>query len=176
MKPGNVGVGLEQSVWFSLNSYTSHHRCCCAMKTALVMLVKFYCCYMNRFSQTLHACIASPPSHYWCVPPHPVVGIKRWCIQQSMVVTPLCCYPLFLLGPQCDLVRLLRLDNQHSASVGEGECVCVCVYAFVCACVWMYSYNVRVCVYSMFGWGAYERDSTVCICCTCLHMFAQCLF
>lgn len=55
-----------------------------------------------------------------------------------MVVTLLCCSPSLLLGRQCDLVRLPRLNTQHGALQGGGG-VCVTECEHLCAaCVSMY--------------------------------------
>ena len=89
--------------------FTPLHRCCSPVKT---LLMESDCRTRTDFPN--HCPHVSPsPSLYLPLPPptttpRPVANIKRWCIQQSMVVTLLCCYPSFQRGPQCDLVRLLR--------------------------------------------------------------------
>lgn len=63
------------------------------------------------------------------------------------------CYIAVLLslisaGASCDLVKLLRLDNQHDALLGGGECV----RAFVlCMFYSIQCVRVCVCVLSMLG-------------------------
>lgn len=82
-----------------------------------------------------------------------------------MVVTLLCCYPSFLLGPQYDLVKLLRLDNQRDAPLGGGECV----RAFVLC---MFYLVQCVCVLSMFGMQSKGITLQNMLKCVCAHVCA----
>lgn len=129
--------------------------------------------YKNTYSQALPPCKMSTTtfsqSLFRCSSLNaslPVVNLKRWCILQSIVVTLLCCYPSFLLEPQCDLVTLLRLNNQHGCTTGGRGNVCACG-SVLCmhfnAC--LFSYNA--CVFSMFAmWSKGNYDCVSVFVCT----------
>ena len=147
-EPGNVEAALEwsrisQSVVTSFYYFPSLCCCCLPVKTPLFLVCVIWLTYKNRFF--------NPPHHHHhhhhphespC--PHPVVIVKRWCIQQSMAVTLLCRYPSFLPGP---LWFSEAPEAQHPGTVhrwGMGN-LRDCARLFS-ACVWMSVCFYRACV------------------------------
>lgn len=123
------------------------------LQNILLCVIFFFFQFFIFFPPSLHCCCwpvktplmftETPP---WGLPPTlpQPVNIKRWCILQSMLVTLLCCYPSFLLGPQWGSWGSVPGTVHHW---GRGNLCGVCTFVLcmrlnVCwflLCVWVCS-------------------------------------